>query len=241
MKTEFHRNIFLLFRLKEIILRCNILNVYVDESGDLGFSKKSTKFFIITYIASDSSSILRTKMKRILKKLHNKKKYHFSRNELKFSRMNTYCRKLVLEKLCPSDLEIGVVVVEKKHVKKELREDLTILYNWLLVHHIMSALLPRMEAGQKINIVFDKSLPKKRIIAFNRYLMDKVSYLSYRDGSDLALDCIYSEHIDSEIEPCLQAADAVAGAYFQKYEREDSQFVAIIKDKISSFTYLWRK
>lgn len=217
------------------------MNVYVDESGDLGFSEKSTKFFIVAYIVSDSISSLRTKMKRILKKLHNKRKYHFSRNELKFSRMNGYCRQLVLEKIRHSDLDIGVVVVEKKHVKKELRNDLTILYNWLLVHHIMSALLPRLATKQKINIVFDKSLSKKRITGFNKYLKEKVSYLSYRDGATLPLDCIYCQHIDSEIEPCLQATDAVAGAYFQKYEKGDNQYVEIVTDKISSFTYLWRK
>lgn len=241
MIVQLHRNTFLLFHLKEIILRCNILNVYVDESGDLGFSKKSTKFFIIAYIVSDSVITIRTRMKRILKKLHNKGKYHFSRNELKFSRMNSYCRRIVLEELCKSDLEIGVVVVEKRHVLERLRKDLTVLFNWLLVHHIMSALVPRIESEQKINIVFDKSLPKKRITEFNEYLLEKASYLSYRDGKDLRLDRIFSQHMDSEIEPCLQAADAVAGAYFQKYENEDGQYVEMLSEKISYFKYLWRR
>lgn len=176
------------------------MNVYVDESGDLGFSKKSTRFFIVAYIVSDSAPSIRTKMKRILKKLHNKRRYHFSRNELKFSRMDGHCRRVVLEQLCKSDLDIGVVVVEKRHVLDKLRKDLTVLYNWLLVHHIMSALVPHISSKQKINIVFDKSLPKKRIRKFNRYLIEKASFLSYRDGNDLRLDRIYSQHIDSEIE-----------------------------------------
>ena len=229
------------FNLRKVNLKVKTLNVYVDESGDLGFSEKSTKFFIVAYIVSDSIPSLRTKMKRILKKLHNKRKYHFSRNELKFSRMNSYCRKLVLEKIRHSDLDTGVVVVEKKQVKEELRNDLTRLYNWLLVHQIMSVLLPRLATTQKINIVFDKSLSKKRIMGFNKYLKEKLSYLSYRDGVTLPLDNIYSQHIDSEIEPCLQAADAVAGAYFQKYEKGDNQYAEIVNDKISAFIYLWRK
>ena len=217
------------------------MNVYVDESGDLGFSDNSTRFFVVAYIISDSIPSIRTKMKRILKKLHNKRKYHFSRNELKFSRMNDFCRKKVLEELCKNDLETGVVIVEKKHVIDKLRKDLTILYNWLLVHHIMSALVPRINSEEQINIVFDKSLPKRRIEEFNRYLIEKASYLSYKDGNDLRLDRIYSQHIDSEIEPCLQAADAVAGAYFQKYERGNNHYAEALRDRISYFKYLWRK
>jgi len=155
--------------------------------------------------------------------------------------MSQYCRSAVITQLCQSEVEIGVVVVEKRHVLERLQNNLTVLYNWLLVHHIMSALVPRIESEQKINIVFDKSLPKKRITEFNEYLLEKASFLSYRDGNELRLDRIFSQHLDSEIEPCLQAADAVAGAYFQKYENEDGQYVEMLTEKISYFKYLWRR
>lgn len=217
------------------------MNVYVDESGDLGFSPRATKFFIVAYIISDSGISIRTRMSRILKKLHNRGKYHISRNELKFSRMNHYCRSIVLEQLCKTDVEIGVVVVEKCKVVERLRSDSPMLYNYLLVHHIMSALVSRIETEQKTNIVFDKSLPKRQISSFNKYLLDKASFLSFKEGNDLPIDRIFSQHIDSEIEPCLQAADAVAGAYFQKYEHGDAQYVEMLKDKISYFKYLWKR
>lgn len=217
------------------------MNVYVDESGDLGFSDKSTKFFVVAYIISNSGVSIRTRMKRILKKLHNKGKYHFSRNELKFSRMNRECRITVLEQICASDAEIGVVIVEKEQVLQRLRDDSPRLYNYFLVHHIMSALVPRIETEQRVNIVFDKSLPKKQIDAFNKYLLEKASYLSYLEGNKFPSERIYSQHIDSEIEPCLQAADAVAGAYFQKYEHGNGLYVDLLKDKISYFKYLWKR
>lgn len=215
------------------------MHVYVDESGDLGFSEKSTKFFVVAYVVCNSSTTLETNMKRVLKKLHTKGQYHFSRNELKFSRMSADCRKAVLEKICQCDVDIGVVVVKKSLVKTNLREDLTVLYNWLLVHHIMSALVPRLEAGERIHIVFDKSLTKRRILSFNEYLKNKVSYLSYREGNEIQLERISCDHVDSEREPCLQAADAVAGAYFQKHEKGDDQYTEIIKNQIRSFRYLW--
>ncbi len=215
------------------------MDVYVDESGDLGFSEKSTRFFVVAYVVSDSTNTLEILMKRLLKKFHNRKKYHYSRNELKFSRMNPECRKKVLRSVYQCALDLGVVVVEKAKVRGGLRKDLTILYNWLLVHHIMSALVPRLNNGEKIRIVFDKSLPKKRIVSFNEYLQNKVSYLSYTEGYEVELDQIVSNHANSEYEPCLQAADAVAGAYFQQYENEDEQYIEIIKNKVRSFRYLW--
>lgn len=153
--------------------------------------------------------------------------------------MNSECRKTVLNSICRCDLDIGVVVVEKSKVNTELRKDLTILYNWLLVHHVMSALVPRLSNGEKIRIVFDKSLPRRRIFSFDEYLKNKVSYLSYTEGYQINLNHIKSEHANSELEPCLQAADAIAGAYFQKYENGDAQYVDIFKDKVRSFRYLW--
>jgi hypothetical protein len=54
-------------------------------------------------------------------------------------------------------------------------------------------------------------------------------------------DNISSEHITSETEPCLQAVDTVAGAYFQKYEHGNDEFVRVIEDKVGAFKYLWRK
>lgn len=51
------------------------MDVYVDESGDLGFSPKSTKFFIIAFLTCDSSFNIRKEMSRLLKKLHKKGLY----------------------------------------------------------------------------------------------------------------------------------------------------------------------
>jgi hypothetical protein len=220
--------------------KAKYLDVYVDEAGDLGFSERATKFFVVAFLACDTSINTRTEMKRALKRLHERRKYPYSNDELKFSKMNGYCREYVLKKVAQSGSHLGVVVVQKDRVAKKLREDLTVLYNWLVVHNIMSALHPLLETTQKMNVFFDKSLSKKRIASFNEYVKEKTSYLSYAKGSNLPYDCVAAYHVDSRVEPCLQAVDAIAGAYFQLYEHQNAAYVAIIKDKISSFTYLWK-
>jgi hypothetical protein len=216
--------------------------VFVDESGDLGFTKKATKFFIVAYLECDSPQRTGIEISRVLKQLHQKRRYSLARNELKFSRMDDYCRKYVLGKLAQSDVSLGVIIMDKTCVNNNLRKDPSLLYNWCVVHNIMLSLLPNIAAGQKVHMVFDKSLPNWRIKEFNDYLENKASYLLFSEKkTSFSSEGISSEHLSSETEPCLQAADAVAGAYFQKYEHNNDEYVKIIEDKVGAFKYLWRK
>jgi hypothetical protein len=218
----------------------NTLHVFVDESGDLGFSEAATKYFVVAYIECEAPVRLRTELRRLLKRLHQKKRYSMSRNELKFSRMDDYCRKSVLTKIVECNASLGAVVLEKARVKAKLRKDPPVLYNWCVVHNIMLSLLLQITAGHKIEITFDKSLPMWRINEFNSYVANKASYLLYETGNSLPSNCISLNHIASEKEFCLQAADAVAGAYFQKYEKHYEEYVKIIEHKVGFFKYLWK-
>jgi len=106
----------------------------------------------------------------------------------------------------------------------------------------MLSLLPNIAAGQKVHMVFDKSLPNWRIKEFNDYLENKTSYLLFSEKkTSFSTEGISSKHLSSETEPCLQAADAAAGTYFQKYEHNNDEYVKIIEDKVGAFKYLWRK
>lgn len=218
------------------------MHVFVDESGDLGFTKKATKFFVVAYLECDVPQRIQVEMSRALKHLHQKKKYSLSRNELKFSRMDDFCRKYVLQKLTFCSMSLGVIVMNKAHVNGNLRVDPSRLYNWCVVHNIMLSLLPSIEAGNKVHMIFDKSLPKWRIKEFNDYVENKASYLLFAEKkASFSRDSISSEHVSSETEPCLQAADAIAGAYFQKYEHGNDAYVRLIEDKVGAFKYLWKR
>jgi hypothetical protein len=235
---------FFLFRL-DTTLSCgwrkDRLHVFVDESGDLGFKEKATKFFVVAYLECDSSQRIRIEMRRVLKHLHQKGQYSLARNELKFARMDAYCRKYVLDKIVLCDVSLGVVILEKARVSLKLRQDPRVLFNWCVVHNIMLSLLPNIVAGSKVNMVFDRSLPSWRINEFNAYVENKASYLLSERKTKFSKEGLSSEHVSSELEPCLQAADAVAGAYFQKYEHQNDEYVKIIENKVGGFKYLWRK
>lgn len=217
------------------------MHVYIDESGDLGFSPKSTSFFVVAYLILDYPITIQTTLKRLLKRLHKRRKYARGAHELKFSKSRDYVRRKVLSSVCKSDVEIGFVVLEKAKVKLELRKKRTILYSYVIVDRVMRDILPGLGSTDELNIIVDRSLPRSSREAFNDYTRNKASWLLtiLDKAHPIELSNIAVRHENSQYDPCLQAADFVAGTGFQKYERNNDCYYQLIEDRIQYFNYLW--
>ncbi len=216
------------------------MEVFIDESGDLGFSSKSTKFFVVAYVVPKESWIIRTQIGRILKRLHRRRKY--TGYELKFSNSSHNVRLNVLNKLRKFDWEAGIIVLEKGKVKNDLKRNITILYNYTIVHHVMRKLLLRLEPHESLKIYIDRSLPRSSREAFDDYVRRKAEWVwnvELERHPPLSTDKIKVFHESSERERCLQLADYIAGAAFQKYERGREEYLRLVEDKITDFIYLW--
>jgi hypothetical protein len=214
------------------------MGIYVDESGDLGFKPGSTKFFVVAFALCDPFA-LGKEMSHLLKRFHNQDKYSRVHNELKFSKISVHCRTCVLEKIAESDAYLGVIIVQKDKIVQRLRNNPEALYNYLVVQNVVSALFPSIVTSQQFHLVMDKSKSKRKIEDFNSYVKSKIGFVSYTNGATIPQNSITAEHLDSETEPCLQAVDSLAGAYFQAYENGNQQYTEIINHKISYFNYLW--
>ena len=57
----------------------------------------------------------------------------------------------------------------------------------------MLSLLPKVAAGNKVQMIFDKSLPTWRIMEFNAYVENKASYLLSEKGAAFSSDAISSK------------------------------------------------
>jgi len=216
------------------------MQVFVDESGDLGFTKKSSNFFVVAFIVPKNPQILGKKLKRQLTRLHRRRKYAGS--EFKFSRCRDEVRKIVLEKICEEEFDIGLIILEKRKVQSKLR-DANILYNYTVVHHVIRNILLSLGKREKVNIVLDKSLSKSNRLAFNDYVQNKASWIWTQELNrfpPLSAHRIRVDHRDSETESCLQVADLVAGATFHKYEFKNDCYYRIFERKIRYSQYLWR-
>jgi hypothetical protein len=105
----------------------------------------------------------------------------------------------------------------------------------------MTNILPTWNQEEKLNFVIDKSLSKESREAFDNYVEYKSFHLwtLFNRNTPIKSNNITINHENSAKDPCLQAVDYLAGAGFQKYEKNKEEFYEIIKEKIKYFIKLW--
>ena len=201
-----------------------MIYIFLDESGDLGFSKSSSKWFIFTIaIVSDSRSLERV-IKKIWRPL---KKKHKKLGELHAYHANNITRTRVLQKLNElDDLKVLCVVLNKKKVHLELQNQKNILYNYTA-----NILLDRFHSGgaaekdEKLHLFIDRKDTKKKLRDnFIRYL---TTQMSSRGRKHFIVE-LHTSHENKS----LQAVDFISWAIFRKYERGDYEFYELIKNRI---------
>lgn len=214
------------------------VHIYVDESGDLGFTDKSSKFFTIGYVFTVNRYpfVENTTVKRLLKNINSgNKKHHRKLTEFKFSQDSERVRKKFLCKIQKMDIIIGTVCINKNAVRDYLRSDPNFLYRYLVVDSIITILVEeyfkKHDPYNSIRFVIDRSLSKTARLSFNKYCEDKMSFRSYERDREMESQ-VYIRHENSQSVQMLQVADYIAGSVQRRFEREDSQFYDIIRDKI---------
>lgn len=218
------------------------MKIFIDECGDLGFSLKATRYFVVSFLMIDNEWRINVDFRRLLRGLRKRSRY--KHDEFKFSKASDGVRKEILEKLCGYDIDFGFVILRKSKVHEHLRDDLNLLYRYVVIDPIMDMALPFLGEGERLRVVVDRSIPQKKLqYEFNSYVELKGYYYSHKADRQLPLyrHMIMTEHVDSQIEPCLQAVDCLAGAEFQRFERRNYNYHNIIEPRIKSnlFRFLW--
>jgi len=213
------------------------VTIFVDESGDLGFGKRSSMFFIIGFVImiNDNPFFNRNKVTRLLRRINSRQKHKRKISEFKFSEDSHVTRMRFLNLIKTLPIIAGVVLVSKDSVMNHLRNDPIILYNYLAVEYVITKVineyLKASSPYNSITYIIDESLTKKAKQNFNRYCEDKIEFLS-KDRPFVANIGTTIKHLNSQYDVCLQIADYIASSTFQKFERDNAQYLDIIKDKI---------
>jgi len=199
-------------------------HIFLDESGDLGFKKDSSRWFLFTVAIVQNPRALEKAVKKIWRPL--KKKYK-KLGELHAYHADKTTRLRLLRKISElSDLKILSVVLNKQKVYVDLQNQKNYLYNYTA--NILLDRLSKHEhflPNEPFYLVIDKKDNKKIIKEnFLRYLSN--SMVEKREGKfDIQL-CSSHDH------KSLQAVDFISWAIFRKYEKGDFEYYEIIKDKI---------
>ncbi len=200
--------------------------MYIDESGDLGFSAGSSKFLVISALVVDDYRALdhiiknmrRNKFKKELAKM----------NELKAYKLYDSLRFHMLEKLnLVSGVKIFHIILEKRKVFSNYsKQDKHKLYNYIAGKLAKNILMSDVDVDIKIdkskgNIFLQKD--------FNDYFKRMLEENS--DGIKCKIEHSYSHSWSG-----LQFADLIAWCCFQKFENNDPSYLEKLRVEQEFYT-----
>ena len=198
--------------------------IFLDESGDLGFNNRSSRWFILTIVFANNHR----KIEKCVKKVHRGLRKKYKRvSELHAYHSDSVTKKRILKLLASTeDLKILCIILNKKKVYTDLRNQKAYLYNYtanILLDRLHNKKI--LKDGEMILICIDQRETNKFLKKnFENYLKNNLT------GK---IDNYFEIKIKaSQTEKCLQAVDFISWSIFRKYERNDYEYYEIIKNKI---------
>lgn len=191
--------------------------IYIDESGDLGTKKASSKYFVMAAIKVENSK----KLENIIKKTRRDfKKKMLTSNEVKGGNLPYELKIKILEKLKNIDYEVFIIVFDKENRYKIGYGDNKKAYDILA-----SRLAELINIDKPTFIFIDKSKNKQEEI-------DNFNELFLNNLNNIKKQPITIEHADSMHYKGLQMADLISWSTFQNFENDNPEFLDIIKNKV---------
>lgn len=202
--------------------------IFLDESGDLGFDftkKKTSKYFVITFLFAENKSPIERVIRKIFK--------NFTKKEIKNHHGVLHCykekpkiRQLVLKSIKEKDVSIISIYLNKKKVYTKLQDEKHVLYNYvtnILIDRVYTKKL--IPTDEQIKLIASRR-------ETNKFLNQNFcNYIKNQVQNNHKLD-IKVEIKKPHEEKCLQAVDFVCWAIFRKIEHGDGSYVDLIKQKI---------
>ena len=191
--------------------------IYIDESGDLGTKKASSKYFVMAAIKVEDSK----KLEKIIKKTRRDfKKKMLTSNEVKGGNLPYELKIKILEKLKNIDYEVFIIVFDKENRFKIGYGDNKKAYD------ILASRLAKLINIDKPTFIFiDKSKNKQEEI-------DNFNELFLNNLNNIKKQPIKIEHADSMHYKGLQMADLISWTTFQNLENDNPEFLDMIKNKV---------
>lgn len=151
-------------------------DLYLDESGDLGFdfvNKKPSKFFTVTILALSCHDANRQMIKAVKttlrRKLNSSKHQKRLAHELKGTGTTIEVKKYFYEKIKSTKFGIYSITLNKKKVFEKLSKEKTRVYNYI-ARRVLDQIPFEKNNGDRVELVLDKSMAKPEIAEFNSYI-----------------------------------------------------------------------
>lgn len=190
---------------------------FLDESPSL----HDKAFFFCVDIISTSEETNK-KLQRIPKRARERivRKKLKSLGEIKFNNSNEKTRLFVLSEIAKQNIDIVILVINKQ---KRRVKDTPVNYG-IVVGAIVAEFLTIHPA---LSLTIDKKYTnKKQQEKFQKASQEVINKLAPKGT------VFFNPPVDSAGESIVQLADFVAGAFNFKYNREDTHYAEIIKERV---------
>ena len=200
------------------------VDVYLDESGDLGFSPLSSRHLVVAGVASAESFRFRRLVRETRRKLVSETRRW---SELKFNRSSNNLRVHLLKGIADAGPLILWTGIAKQGPQDKLRSSREEIVHGMFAE--VASEVSRRLRSRHIDLVVDRRMNKE---------MERMQFDSVLKAAILAKHAGYFppmvrvRHVDSFNSYGLQLADHVAGAVFRMLEFNDDSFHRLIAPRI---------
>ena len=225
--------------------------IFVDEAGDLGLTPKSKRYFALGFVYCKDPSELKKRLRRYLKKLHQKDKYPQHLSELKFtlpyselihqgytikdlddkySRNIPLIRSKALELIHKySDGVFGAILDKNSIIKEWEKYELgNFMFAQTLMVNIMNVILP---PNPPVIYYDDGRLSAAQTNIFKTYLVDKDRFFHNSRLKKYKGNLSTPVETSSKLEAGIWAADLTAGSYYHKFQNNEWTYSNILNSK----------
>lgn len=188
----------------------------LDEAGDTGSGSASSDHILVAVVLVGRMEHLHRAVSRTRRRLRKKKQ---DLPEFKAFKTDSRIVRRLLEHVAATECEIVSIIADKRsHAPGDDPEQ---LYRDLCARAAKRCL----ERHSQVSVVIDKRYTNPKLRARqNEAILEATTTLPRA--------FLVVEHLDSQQESALQAADAVAWALFQEYERGDESFYRLVEAQI---------
>jgi len=205
------------------------MHIYVDEAGNLIGPEGKERIFLVGTLKTENNRAIRKLFERAKRYALPKKQRHLT--EIKASSAPDRFRQRILRGLSKLDVEVHLAVCRAERIPWALKGHEGLVYLHLVRETIRACLT---EEAQETYVVIDK----RQLHGISRADFDlhlRVP-LALQLPANARLEII---HRDSTTDPGLQAIDYVCWAAFQKWQRGDSEWYALIGGQVTTGRIIW--
>lgn len=223
------------------------MNVFQDESGDLGFKAGSSKFFVIALLCPKDSKhfghVIRKFKGHLIRvgwpNTIEIKATHLHMAQYEDSIPDDYKYKStpdapileIAEKIAKCNVEIDAIIVNKAKINSNLR---TLPYGVLYNYFSRTVLTERLIKYDDVKLFIDRTSKQTHNIKhFDDYILTEALLAKGRNFN------VSIEHGDSNVVAGISAVDFISWSISRKYEQNDDRFWDKFKHKVASFKCLY--